>query len=90
MRPSFFDQKVLSAKAGTLHMIHTEDIIPKGGRAGLPVQTNHGKQHYHSRGGPVHEERSHKNGRQKSNSRQSALPDHQTRNTLKLIQTAVA
>ena len=38
-RPSFFDQKVLSAKTGTLRMIHTEDIIPKGGRTGPPVQT---------------------------------------------------
>ena len=37
-RPSFFDQKVLSAKIGTPYMIHTEDIIPKGGRTGPPVQ----------------------------------------------------
>lgn len=90
MRPSFFDQKVLSAKTGTLHMIHTEDIIPKGGRAGLPVQTNHGKQHYHSRGGPVREKCSRKNGRQKDSSRQSALPDCKTQNALRITQTAAA
>lgn len=77
MRPSFFDQKVLSAKTGTLHMIHTEDIIPKGGRTGPPVQTNHEKQHHHSRRGPVHKECGHKNRKQKNGDGQPALSDRQ-------------